>query len=80
MKLRTAGWKPGAVSCATAFLEHHDRFAALGDVGAAVFERLQLLSDGRAPKAEFFRLVGHSEDAVLRALIPVGVATRIALN
>jgi hypothetical protein len=41
---------------------------------------LQLLSDGRAPKAKLFGFVGHTEYAVLRAVIPVGIATGIALR
>ena len=61
-------------------LEHYDRLAALGDVGATVLQRLQLLSDGRAPKAKLFRFMGHAEYAVFRALIPVGIATGIALG
>jgi len=62
------------------FLENHYRLAALGDVGATVVQRLQLLGDGRTPKAKLFGVAGHAKHAVFRALIPGGVASGIALS
>jgi len=56
------------------------RLAALGDVGASVFERFALRGYGRTPKAKLFGIQGHAKYAVFRASIPLGVATRIALS
>ncbi len=62
------------------FLENHYRLAALGDVGATVFQRLLLLGDRRTPKAKLFGIAGHAKYSVFGALVSVGIAAGIAFN
>ena len=68
------------MSLSRCLLEDDYRLTALVDVGATILERLELLGYRRAPKAKLFRATGHAKYAVFRALIPIGVATGIALG